>query len=137
MKPRLLAALLASALALVTLIGVDGAACMAHQCASDDAGTRALVVFNPALMLAFLVLSWLTVFPVMLLLRRTRLPAVAIVAIVALPPALVFAYMLYDPAVDASFLQTALIVTPPLVIAWLIAGWILLARWPRLATASR
>ncbi len=135
MKARLLAALLVSALALVALIGVDGAACMAHQCATDDAGARALVVFNPYLMLAFLVLSWLTVFPLMLLLRRTRMPVAAILAVVALPPALLFAYMLYDPTVDTSFLQTALVVTPPLVISWLIAGWILLARWPRRAVA--
>jgi hypothetical protein len=123
------AILLASATCVAVLLGVSETNCLVRGCVDDDASIRAIGLLGMPLLFAYLLMSWMFVFPFMLGLRE-RLGRRWPPAIVATVCALLSAALLHRPDVDGSFLNTALALVPWLGGSWFAGGVVALTFWP-------
>jgi hypothetical protein len=128
MKSRLAAVIASSAAASLCLFVTSELACAAGGCARDDAAFRA-EGFAVFMLLAYCIVSWVAVYPVMLVLRK-RIAAAAACALVALVYAVSLSAVFHSPQVDGSFINTAKHLVPWLATAWFIGGLIATIMWP-------
>jgi hypothetical protein len=124
-----LAITLSSVTAVGLLVGMSEAACLVQRCVQDDASVRALAMLGMPLLFAYLLLSWLVVFPAMLLLRK-RLGRVVSAASVACLCALGIAVFFHIPSVDGAFVNTAQHIIPWFGTPWMLGGILALTLWP-------
>jgi hypothetical protein len=130
MKSRLLAMLASSAVSCAVLLGLSALACLFKRCVEDDAAARAGAVLDVPLLAAYVVLSWLLVYPAMLWLRRRWGRRVGAALAVSVVCALLLAALLHMPAVDGAFWRTAVYLVPWFATPWFVAGLCAIALWP-------
>jgi hypothetical protein len=129
MKSRLLSVVASSLVSCVVLLGMSEAACLVRECIRDDASIRASVMLDIPLLVAYVVLSWLVVYPVILWLGR-RWGSVKVSLGVSVVFALVSAALFHSPSVDGEFWHTAAHLVPWFGAAWFIAGLCAVRLWP-------
>lgn len=130
MRSKILAIFLSSSISVILLNVIDYAGCLIRTCESDDASIRAAELLGFMPLIAYIVFSWIFVFPSMLLVRRWLGNFGAPLAI-SLIFSLAIAFLFYNPAVDSSFMQTAQLLLPWLALPWFIGGLLALALWPK------
>lgn len=129
MKSRPLSVLISSAVSCIVLLGMSEGLCLLKECVRDDASIRATAILGVPLLIAYVMLSWLLVFPVMLWLKR-RWGSFLAALLVSLAFGVAMALTFHMPSIDGSFLHTALHVAPWFAVPWLVAGLAAIALWP-------
>lgn len=104
---------------------------MLKECLRDDAAIWAEAMLGLPLLVAWLVASWLLVFPAMLALRR-RCGRVLAPAVVGLLFAVGLAALFHRPDIDGTFVNTAMHLVPWLAGAWFAGGVVAATLWPNL-----
>jgi len=117
----------------ITLLAVTFALskidCLLRPCVEDDASLRAMALLGIPVAIFYVVISWLTVFPAILLLRRITHPALPIFLVPALA-SLIVARILYDPLIDGTFLVSLRYLFPFLFLPWLMGAIVAVLLWP-------
>jgi hypothetical protein len=134
MRSKILVILLSTVVSIILLHGIDYAGCLIRTCEADDASIRASDMLGFIPLLAYMACSWLLVFPSMLFVRKW-LGYFGAVITISLAFALAITWLLYSPAVDASFFKTAQLLLPWFAFPWFFGGLVALAFWPNIHEA--
>ena len=128
MRSKTLAITVSSFLAVFLTIAIDQIGCVLRSCVQDASSNRAEVFMVPMLV-AYLVLSWLAVFPAIIALGK-RMPKPVASLAVSLLSGLLVTFLLHRPTIDGPFIHTVTALLPWLVVPWLTAGWVATVMWP-------
>src|SRR4030095_3793897 len=120
---RASAMVLSSGAAVLVAWMLDLARCVVAGCAQDDPGVVASELVGPIILIGYVVLSWLTVYPTALALQRYVSSASAS-ARSAVGSALVVAGLLHRPGTDGSILRTLAMLGPWLGISWFVGAFV-------------
>jgi len=136
MKSRWFSVLASSLLSCTALVVISEGACLFKECLRDDASLRADSMFGIPILVAYVLVSWLFVYPAILWLSRWWGGARASL-LVSTGFAVAMAGLFHRPSVDGSFLHTALYLVPWFGTSWFIAGLCAAALWPDAGSTER
>jgi len=136
MKSRLLSVVSSSLLSFAALMGIAEAECILRKCLHDDAGIRAMAMMAIPMLVAYLSLSWLVVYPAVLWLSRW-LGGLLASLLVSLGFAVVMTWLFHLPSVDGRFLHTAMYLVPWFGLPWFVGGLCAKALWPVAGVSGR
>jgi len=102
---------------------------MLKECLRDDAAIWAEAIVGLPFLVAYVVASWLLVFPAMLALRR-RCGRVLAPAVVGLLFAAGLAAPFHRPEIDGTFINTTMHLVLWLAGAWFAGGVVAATLWP-------
>jgi hypothetical protein len=102
---RSLVAAMTSVAQLLTFYVCDYIYCSVTKCVIDDGSKRALAIFEPWILVAYLLASWVFVYPLLLWLGE-RLKYTLAVPIGAALVSLMICFVLHDKAVDKNVFST-------------------------------
>jgi len=128
-KSKLIAIAVSSAVTLALLWGIDAVVCFFANCINDVASNRAVAILGIPMLFLYIILSWLFVFPAMLVLRK-KLGRYAASAVIALLFSLGMAILFHMPLVDGEFINTAAVLVPWFAVPWFFGGVLALSIWP-------
>lgn len=133
---RPLVAVIASIAQLLTFYLCDYIYCGVTECVIDDGAMRALAIFEPGILVAYLLAYWIFMCPLLLWLGGWLKYSLAVPIGVALVSVMV-CLMLYDKAVDKNFFPTILNLFPMLFFPWMVGGYIHLGLSSRIQKNSK
>lgn len=137
MKSKVVAIFASATLSVAALFAFNFMDCAVRVCVEDNASVRAMALFGAPLLIAYVLFSWVLVFPSMLALRK-RTGAVGAALIVSVSWALALAWLLGRSSFDdTTFTYTfgywLLALIPP----WVVGGLLALSLWPTKGRTSR
>ncbi len=129
MKSRWLSVLASSLMSCTSLFVISEGSCLFNECLRDDASIRAAAILGTPLLAAYVLLSWLLVYPTNLWLRL-RLGGLRASLLVSAGFAVAIAGLFHSPSVDGPFVHTAMYFVTWFGSSWFLAGLCAAALWP-------
>ncbi len=136
LKNHNLAIVASSTTALTALFVIEHLLCVLRGgCVEDDASIRASGLLVP-MTVAYLVGSWMLVYPSALWLAQ-RMHRVLASVISSVSFGLLSCLAMHRPGLDGSFAQTLSVLLPWLTLPWFLGCLVALVLWPRSPTKAR